>query len=93
MAPAELEGHLLSHPDVADTCVVGVPDDYSGEVPFAFVVLKENTALHLERTPSDIEKVRASILKASSGHGLLFSGGLNRNSCSMSLTPKSRTRG
>lgn len=40
VAPAELEGHLLDHPDVADACVVGIPDDFSGEVPLAFVVLK-----------------------------------------------------
>ena len=29
MAPAELEGCLLNHPDVRDACVVGIPDDYS----------------------------------------------------------------
>ena len=29
VAPAELEGCILNHPDVSDTCVVGVPDDYS----------------------------------------------------------------
>ncbi|KAF8167711.1 amp dependent CoA ligase [Crassisporium funariophilum] len=38
VAPAELEGHLLLHPDVADACVVGIPDEYSGEVPLAFIV-------------------------------------------------------
>ncbi|KAL1747511.1 hypothetical protein HDZ31DRAFT_31646 [Schizophyllum fasciatum] len=42
VAPAELEGHLLQHPAVADACVVGVPDEYSGEVPLAFVVLHES---------------------------------------------------
>ncbi|KAH9921801.1 uncharacterized protein B0H18DRAFT_1020248 [Fomitopsis serialis] len=36
VAPAELEGHILDHPDVADVCVVGLPDDYSGELPLAF---------------------------------------------------------
>ncbi|KAM6501711.1 phenylacetyl-CoA ligase [Amanita muscaria] len=40
VAPAELEGHLLEHPDVADVGVIGVPDDYSGELPFAYVVLQ-----------------------------------------------------
>ncbi|KAH9833458.1 phenylacetyl-CoA ligase [Rhodofomes roseus] len=39
VAPAELEGHLLAHPAVADAGVVGVPDDFSGETPFAFIVL------------------------------------------------------
>ena len=29
VAPAELEGCILSHADVDDTCVVGIPDDYS----------------------------------------------------------------
>ncbi|KZV70955.1 amp dependent CoA ligase [Peniophora sp. CONT] len=44
VAPAELEGHLLKHPDVADCCVVGIPDDYSGEVPLAFVMLSQEAA-------------------------------------------------
>ena len=44
VAPAELEGHLLGHPRVADACVVGVPDEYSGELPMAFVVLKADPA-------------------------------------------------
>ncbi|EJT97423.1 acetyl-CoA synthetase-like protein [Dacryopinax primogenitus] len=39
VAPAELEGHLIIHPYVQDTGVVGVPDKQRGEVPLAFVVL------------------------------------------------------
>ena len=39
--PAELEGLLLQHPEVADVCVIGKPDDEAGEVPKAFVVPKE----------------------------------------------------
>lgn len=38
MAPAELEEVLLSHKDIRDCAVVGVPDERSGEVPKAFVV-------------------------------------------------------
>ena len=41
MAPAELEALLLTHSDVADAAVVGVPDERAGEVPKAFVVLKD----------------------------------------------------
>lgn len=40
VAPAELEDLLLGHVDVEDCAVVGVKDDYSGERPKAFVVLK-----------------------------------------------------
>jgi acyl-CoA synthetase (AMP-forming)/AMP-acid ligase II len=39
VAPAELEGVLLSHPAVADAAVIASPDERSGEVPKAFVVL------------------------------------------------------
>jgi acyl-CoA synthetase (AMP-forming)/AMP-acid ligase II len=40
IAPAELEGVLLSHPSVADAAVVSRKDDEAGEIPHAFVVLK-----------------------------------------------------
>jgi acyl-CoA synthetase (AMP-forming)/AMP-acid ligase II len=41
VAPAELEGLLLSHPAVADVAVIPSPDEEAGEVPKAFVVLRE----------------------------------------------------
>ncbi|KAF2436295.1 4-coumarate-CoA ligase 2 [Tothia fuscella] len=40
VAPAELEDLLLGHPKVEDCAVMGIPDDYAGELPKAFVVLK-----------------------------------------------------
>ncbi|KAF9891528.1 hypothetical protein FE257_003995 [Aspergillus nanangensis] len=42
VAPAELEGLLLGHPDVDDCAVLGIPDSYSAERPKAYVVLKPN---------------------------------------------------
>ena len=42
VAPAELEGFLLTHPAVADAAVVGIPDEEAGELPRAYVVLKPN---------------------------------------------------
>jgi acyl-coenzyme A synthetase/AMP-(fatty) acid ligase len=40
VAPAELEDLLLGHPKVEDVAVMGVKDDYSGELPKAYVVPK-----------------------------------------------------
>lgn len=40
IAPAEIESALMTHPDVADTGVIGIPDDAAGEAPLAFVVVK-----------------------------------------------------
>ena len=40
VAPAELEGVLLTHPAVGDAAVVRSPDEMAGEVPKAFIVLR-----------------------------------------------------
>jgi acyl-CoA synthetase (AMP-forming)/AMP-acid ligase II len=44
VAPAELEAVLLSHPAIADAAVLPSPDEKAGEVPIAFVVLKETAS-------------------------------------------------
>jgi acyl-CoA synthetase (AMP-forming)/AMP-acid ligase II len=41
IAPAELEGLLLTHPAVADAAVVRHPDQAAGEVPKAYLVLRD----------------------------------------------------
>ncbi|KIJ64459.1 hypothetical protein HYDPIDRAFT_90496 [Hydnomerulius pinastri MD-312] len=63
VAPAELEGCILDHPDVADTCVVGVQDEYSGEIPLAFVVLHPGPAEHAREDPRVAEDMKQSIVK------------------------------
>nr|XP_039270552.1 4-coumarate--CoA ligase 1-like [Styela clava] len=40
VAPAELESVLLTHPDIKDAAVIGIPDVLAGELPKAFVVRK-----------------------------------------------------
>ena len=44
VAPAELEAAVQSHPAVADAAVIPSPDEEAGEVPKAFVVLREGAA-------------------------------------------------
>ena len=43
VAPAELEAVLLTHPDVLDAAVIGVPDPAAGELPKGFVVTRGET--------------------------------------------------
>ena len=63
MAPAELEGHLLDHPDVADVGVVGIPDEYCGEVPMAFIVLSSDAAARTTKGPDEAKAIKKSIEK------------------------------
>jgi fatty-acyl-CoA synthase len=43
--PQVIENALLRHPEVLMASAVGAPDEYAGEVPVAFVVLKPNAAV------------------------------------------------
>ena len=49
--PAELEALLLTHPQIADAAVIGLPDDEAGEIPAAYVVLKQGQ----DATAADIQ--------------------------------------
>jgi acyl-CoA synthetase (AMP-forming)/AMP-acid ligase II len=72
VAPAELEGCLLSHPDVADACVVGIADDYSGELPAAYVVLTAEAAQSIYRNAVVADYFSESISKVRYHHSSLF---------------------
>ena len=50
--PAELEALLLTHPQIADAAVIGLPDDEAGEIPAAYVVLKQGQ----DTTAADIQR-------------------------------------
>jgi long-chain acyl-CoA synthetase len=41
ISPSEVEFLLLSHPSVAEAVYVGINDGYGGQIPTAFVVIKE----------------------------------------------------
>ncbi len=70
--PRVLEDALYEHPAVLEATVIGVPDDYRGQVPKAFVVLRPGTSAtpaelreHLSRCVSKIEMPRDVVIRQS----------------------------
>ena len=56
--PAEVENALMSHPDIIDAAVVGIPDDKWGETVKGFVILnEESTISETEIIESTKEKI------------------------------------
>ena len=60
--PKEIENAFYSHPDVHEAAVVGAPHDVFGEVPVAFVALREGSdataddlAHHVARVPRRLQ--------------------------------------
>lgn len=72
VAPAELEAHILTHPFVADTAVIGVDDDATGEVPKAFVVKAPEVVINDEGLTRDIQEH----VKSNKAHYKWLSGGV-----------------
>ncbi|CAG9761517.1 unnamed protein product [Ceutorhynchus assimilis] len=58
VAPAELEAILLTHPEVQDVGVVGLPDELVGERPLAFIVRKVGALV----TEDELKKYVADVV-------------------------------
>ncbi|KAF4468992.1 phenylacetyl- ligase [Fusarium albosuccineum] len=69
VAPAELEDLLHGHPKVRDAAIIGIPDDYSVEIPRAFVVLTQgiNNGPETERELQDFVSSRKAKHKRLAG--------------------------
>ncbi|KAF7981173.1 hypothetical protein HWV62_34953 [Athelia sp. TMB] len=72
VSPAELEGHLLDHPEVDDVCVVGTPDEFSGEIPLAFVVVRPDVAKRMDSDPAAKGELRKSLIKWVADHKVSY---------------------
>jgi len=59
----ELESLIRKHPDVDEVCVLGVPDLYSGEVPVALVVLRDEAKERAEKGDKEMKDITVSILE------------------------------
>ena len=51
---AELESSLVTHNDIAEAAVCGIPDEIKGEIIIAFVVLKENAIKNDDELRSEL---------------------------------------
>ncbi|KAF8904129.1 hypothetical protein CPB84DRAFT_702150 [Gymnopilus junonius] len=63
VSPSELEDCLLSHSAVAEACVVGIPDEYHGEIPLGYVALTVEARDCIKGSPNKSRQLTASILK------------------------------
>ena len=70
---AELESSLVSHSDIAEAAVCGIPNEIKGEVIVAFVVLKQNAKKTGELLRTElIETVRNGIGPIATPHQIYF---------------------
>lgn len=63
VAPAELEAILRTHPDLSDAAVIGIPHQYHGEIPKAFVVKKSGKSPTAENVMEFVASKVASYKK------------------------------
>jgi 4-coumarate--CoA ligase len=58
--PAELEALLITHPEVNDVAVIGIPDESAGELPKAFIVRSPGSEVTAEDLQAFVAKHVAS---------------------------------
>ena len=79
VAPAEMEAHLAEHPFVSEVCVVGIPHEFHGELPFAFIVPEKKTAGLIAKYPGEEAKLKEIVAKYVTDHKVPYkalSGGI-----------------
>ena len=68
LSTGQMEEVLASHSDVAECAVVGVADEFKGQVPIGFAVLKSG----VERTPEDVAAELVALVRERVGPAASF---------------------
>ncbi|KAH8821099.1 AMP-binding enzyme [Xylogone sp. PMI_703] len=73
-----IEQAISSHPDVAECCVVGIPDDLKGHMPFAFITLSTHdhptSAIPSDKHTREIQNLVRSQIGAIASLGGMIQG-------------------
>ncbi|KAK9872477.1 hypothetical protein WA026_017944 [Henosepilachna vigintioctopunctata] len=88
VAPVEVEAVLLTHPDIIDAAVIGIPNELAGELPLAFVV-KSKTSQISAKDVQDFVKGQLSPQKWLRG-GVVFVEAIAKNQSGKILRKKLR---
>ncbi|EPY51373.1 acetyl-CoA ligase [Schizosaccharomyces cryophilus OY26] len=73
LSTAEIEAALLSHDSVAESAVVGIPDELTGQAVNAFILLKPNVVANADLEKQLIMSVRSTIGPFAAPRKLIFS--------------------
>ncbi|MEM1434831.1 MAG: acetate--CoA ligase [Pseudomonadota bacterium] len=76
LGTAELESALVSHPDVAEAAVVGVPCDLKGQGIYAFVTLRAGVAVTEAHQPGLVRTLRKVVGPIATPDVIQFADGL-----------------
>ena len=63
VSPSELEHLLLTHPEIVDAAVIGLPDEMAGELPRAYVVRSPGSDLNEQQVVDFVNSQVASYKK------------------------------
>ena len=63
-----MEAHLTEHPFVSEVCVVSIPHEFHGELPFAFIVPEKKTAALIAKYSEEEAKLKDIIAKHVTDH-------------------------
>ncbi|KAJ7226306.1 phenylacetyl-CoA ligase [Mycena rebaudengoi] len=63
VSPTELEARIFTNPDVVECSVIPVPHEFHGEVPKAYVVLREAALERIKHDPRESDNIKAALIQ------------------------------